>query len=208
MKKKKTNLYIVRHGESEGNVHTFVGSDPALTEKGKKQAKKRGEELSHVSFSAIYCSTLIRAQQTAEFLRHKRDISVIIHPNIHELVYGELFTFKSAENEQYLHDLESFFYNSPEDDDVWDYVHPLVPGMESYRKALNRFIREITLLAEKHKGETILIVSHGNLMESLLVYLGKYSFKDFATTSIHNTAYIELVYEENKYGIKQIHGIE
>lgn len=65
-------LYLVRHGESEGNLPrnndtltTKELHDPCLTQKGVSQAKAAGEYLKDTHFDAVYSSALRRAVQTA-----------------------------------------------------------------------------------------------------------------------------------------------
>ena len=66
------DLYIIRHGESIGNVGygrdnlTLKESqDPILTEKGIAQARAAGEFLKETQFDAAYASPMLRAAKTA-----------------------------------------------------------------------------------------------------------------------------------------------
>jgi broad specificity phosphatase PhoE len=63
-----TRIYVIRHGESVGNLHRIClgHTDLDITELGVKQAEKTAEALSGVDFAAIYASDLIRAVHTAE----------------------------------------------------------------------------------------------------------------------------------------------
>lgn len=76
MEKKKPvlllDLYLIRHGQSEGNVRSSSEGlpladrvDPPLTPKGKRQAYLAGEFLSDIVFDTVFASPLIRAAQTA-----------------------------------------------------------------------------------------------------------------------------------------------
>lgn len=62
-------LYMIRHGESEGNISGVVGgcrSIIGLTERGIEDAKKAGEKISEIKFDRVYSSTLKRAIQTCK----------------------------------------------------------------------------------------------------------------------------------------------
>lgn len=61
-------VYVIRHGESEGNQnHIWSGwLDTPLTDKGREDAKKAGEFLRGISFDKIYSSDLCRAVETAK----------------------------------------------------------------------------------------------------------------------------------------------
>lgn len=61
-------IYLVRHGlhDSEHSRHDKLGS--GLTPVGVEQAKLTAQRLSSLPISAIYCSTLRRAVETAEII--------------------------------------------------------------------------------------------------------------------------------------------
>lgn len=61
-------LYVIRHGESESNLHgTYTGwADVPLTAKGVEDAKETGKILANIPFDIIFTSDLIRAKQTAQ----------------------------------------------------------------------------------------------------------------------------------------------
>jgi len=65
------NLYLVRHGESEVNVHPEImgqGPDVKLTQNGQKQALKLGKYMSKLNFDYIYSSPYDRAIDTARLV--------------------------------------------------------------------------------------------------------------------------------------------
>ena len=88
-------LYIIRHGESLGNIGyngrtelTLTESvDPVLSEKGIRQAIAAGEYLASTDFDAVYSSALMRAVRTAGEIIAKQssDKKLYIHP-----VYTEM----------------------------------------------------------------------------------------------------------------------
>lgn len=62
-------VYLIRHGESEGNVAGVPcgWGEFALSEKGKEQARQVGEQLRKLPpFDKIYVSDLLRTRQTFE----------------------------------------------------------------------------------------------------------------------------------------------
>ena len=63
-----TEVYLIRHGESEANVAEFLDIssdtyifDAELTPKGKMQAKATANKLNHIEFDLIVSSPLSRA---------------------------------------------------------------------------------------------------------------------------------------------------
>jgi broad specificity phosphatase PhoE len=63
-------LYLVRHGSSTGNTPgTLIGhSDHPLTEAGIAQARAVAARLAPLGPMPVYCSDLLRAHQTAEYI--------------------------------------------------------------------------------------------------------------------------------------------
>lgn len=77
-------LFLIRHGETTGDIEDRYGGDydDYLTGKGEQQARKLAEELEGRGITAIVSSPLIRARQTAEIIAH--DISITIEQDFRE----------------------------------------------------------------------------------------------------------------------------
>ena len=88
----KTNLYFVRHGETEYNRKRIVQGrriDSTLNATGRAQAAALAERFADVPLDVIYTSTLRRAVQTAEpFLAHHPDAPVHQLPDLEEMSWG------------------------------------------------------------------------------------------------------------------------
>ena len=86
-------LYLLRHGESEGNVKRLLSSrlnDPPLSAVGRRQAERQAERLSAVTFSALYASPLIRARQTAAIVGERCGLMPIVEEALAEVDVGLL----------------------------------------------------------------------------------------------------------------------
>lgn len=100
-------LYLVRHGQSRGNVpresgieiSLKEGHDPELTELGIKQAVAAGEYLSDVDFTEVYSSALLRAARTATEIINKQ-------PKAHTLKILPLLT-EAGVGKEYTTDFDS-----------------------------------------------------------------------------------------------------
>lgn len=70
-------LYLMRHGEAEG---LFDGDEPALTAIGKAEVNRIGEALSSMDIQPdhIYQSGKLRARQTAEIVKSKLRVDILI----------------------------------------------------------------------------------------------------------------------------------
>lgn len=78
------DLYIIRHGESQGNIGLDI-EDPKLTELGEKQAELLALRLRNIKFDAILSSPLTRAIQTATPLSELQGTPITIIHSLHEV---------------------------------------------------------------------------------------------------------------------------
>jgi broad specificity phosphatase PhoE len=157
----KTIIYLVRHGEVHNPDKIFYGRIPGfmLSETGRKQARDLGKFLSGKKISAIYSSPLERTRETASFIASFHDVPVLYDERlleVHSLTQGRLITELALER--------------------WDFYQPKFTksGGETLRdvwKRMDRFFREAV---KKHKGQEIVVVSHGDpVMISAIKHRGR-----------------------------------
>lgn len=162
-----TTFYFVRHGETEINrQRRFNGAtvDSPLTEEGVAATERLAEELKDVAFDLVVASTQMRARTTAEIIlaRHKElDPSVLTtDPRLIELNFGEwegVDIDSVAAHPQFEH-----YMTRP---DLFDAESI---GAETYASLLERTNNVLEELKEQYPDGTILIVSHGIVLRTLL----------------------------------------
>ncbi|MCP4642045.1 MAG: histidine phosphatase family protein [bacterium] len=79
------NLYLVRHGQSEGNIPgaSAVG-DPPLTERGRAQAACVADTFAAEPVAALYASPMTRALETATIIGERLFLSPRVRPILAE----------------------------------------------------------------------------------------------------------------------------
>lgn len=79
-------LILARHGQSYGNLDFALGPDTDLTDLGREQAAKLGRWLvdQRYDFTALYCSTLRRARQTAEIINAPFGLEITFDTDLRE----------------------------------------------------------------------------------------------------------------------------
>lgn len=87
-----TVLFLVRHGESAGNVNPGLArsDDPPLTERGRAQAERAAAALSGAGLEAVYSSPLRRARETAGAIAAPAGLSVETVDGFGEVDMGAL----------------------------------------------------------------------------------------------------------------------
>jgi len=86
-------LYLLRHGESMGNLTHVIDSrslNLPLSDAGVQQAKMQADTLKFIDFSAIYSSPLLRARQTADLMNQWLDVGITISDSLYEVDLGVL----------------------------------------------------------------------------------------------------------------------
>lgn len=113
-------LYLVRHGQSEGNVRDlwYGRNDLPLTDLGRQQAFQVGKKLKNIPLAAAYISPLQRAAETARIaLLGREDIPRVMMPDLMEQDMGDLETLSvadiRAQNPEYLAQLLSNWVHTP-----------------------------------------------------------------------------------------------
>ena len=171
----KCQIYIVRHGESIGNLNlTFLGhTDLDLSEKGYLQAEKTADYLSDIHFDAIYSSDLLRAYNTAIPNANKRGLSVIPRENLREVFAGEWENMTCHDIEEKYGDLYRVGW-------LREYGSFCFPGGESTIDAGKRFFNELSIIAKENIGKIILVASHGAVIRSFWAMISCISAKDIS----------------------------
>ena len=202
---KKTVLYVVRHGESEGNINgDITGANPPLTARGRMQAHELAQSLLQLKIDAVYSSPLVRAHHTAQVIADSRNLPITISPQIKERYFGSLEGKKGDEvRSLYKQKYDAFEKATPEEQLTWK----VVDDMESFIEVYNRVIPFFDEITELHIGRSILLVSHAHVLLSLLINLGFATFNELPFGAIKNTGSIAIEKENGVYKISSVSGI-
>jgi probable phosphoglycerate mutase len=157
----RTRVIVVRHGETAwNNEKRWQGHlDSPLTAKGLSQAQALARRLSGERFSALYTSDLGRAYQTAQLIAAATGHSVVLDARLRERKLG-VFQGLTSEEIRAVHAKEYELYR------IRDPNHKL-PGGESLRQQVDRNLRCFEELAQRHLGESIVVVTHGGVLSGL-----------------------------------------
>lgn len=157
-------LYLVRHGQSEGNVRkTFHGqTDYPLTETGKRQARDAAEKLRLTSFSRCCASDLSRAWETALLCLEGRNILPEPCPGLREQFVGEMEGLTWAEMEARFPEVIRPY--------IEDWFHVTPPGGESPEEMMARVSACVDGIIRR--GEDTLVVGHNGSLTLALLHLG------------------------------------
>lgn len=199
-------IYIVRHGETVWNTeHRVQGHmDSPLTDGGRLQAEKLAEVIKDVHIDHIFSSDLGRAAATAEILALERQLAVTTTELIRERKFGD---YEGVSVKRFVEELKDLLEQknqlSVDDQANFSFGH----GIETDGELMGRTFTYLREIAEAYSGQTVLLVSHSNVMITLLMRLGLIqNFND--TKRMDNGAYIKLSSDGADFFVEELHGIE
>ncbi|HEY3261956.1 MAG TPA: histidine phosphatase family protein [Pseudonocardiaceae bacterium] len=148
-------LLLVRHGQTESNVNVVLDSlppGPPLTQLGRQQAAELAERLAAEPVTAVYASTALRARETAAPVAARHGLEVRVTDGLHEVFCGD---FEGSNTRA---DIEAFVgvYRAWHAGDV----ELQVPGGESGRQLLERFLPVVSGIGMEHADGVVVLVSH------------------------------------------------
>jgi 2,3-bisphosphoglycerate-dependent phosphoglycerate mutase len=158
----KTNLYLIRHGESISAVEHRVGN-LGLTPLGVRQAEHLRDRLAgtgEIDADVLISSTLLRARQTAEIIAPALGLPIIFDEEVEEMRVGE------AEGMTVTQFRETFGMVNAEEDPF----KPIAPGAESWAQFMYRMGRALYRISHQYEGKTIVVVCHGGIIEGSFYY--------------------------------------
>lgn len=160
-----TRVYLIRHAEAEGNIYRRAqGSyDGAVSTKGQRQIDALAERFRDEPVDALYSSDRARTRATAGAITKYHPLEIRLEPRLREVNLGSWEDVPFGN----LLDRDPVQMHAFNDDPAaWH-----VPGAETFAEVTERVRAAILELAARHDGQTIVCVSHGMAIRSLLAFI-------------------------------------
>jgi broad specificity phosphatase PhoE len=155
-------FHLLRHGEHGLLGRVLAGRMPGvgMTERGRAEIAAQAERLAGEKIAAIYASPLQRTRETAEIVAERLGLPIGFRDDLIELDFGEWTgaTFDSIRADPRWQ--------------AWSTQRSLatIPGGESMRAVQQRVVAALLELNERHLHETVVLVSHGDVIRSVLLF--------------------------------------
>jgi broad specificity phosphatase PhoE len=172
-------VFLARHGETEYETPLLMDHGGSLTARGRAQARELGEALRGERIAHVYCSTISRAVQTAELAAAELGVEVTVREGLVELALGEALGLPA----------DSDYFDEAFDAWVAGDVGARGPGSETAAEIAARVRPVLDDLADRHRGEAVLVVSHAGTIVATLAAL---AFVPGRTSFVPNCGYAVL----------------
>ena len=157
-----TVFHLLRHGEHGMLGRVLVGRMPGvgMTERGRAEIAAAAERLAGEKVAAIYASPLQRTRESAEIVAARFGLPVAFRDDLIELDFG---------------DWTGSTFEAIRADPGWQQWNTYrsiaqIPGGETMRAVQRRAVDALMELHAAHPGETVVVVSHGDVIRAALVY--------------------------------------
>ncbi|KQU70684.1 hypothetical protein ASC58_02520 [Phycicoccus sp. Root101] len=156
-------MLVARHGDAEYG-HPSVLSDEGgwLSPRGRAQVRDLARSLRDRRVARVFTSTLERAVESGQVVAELLGVDAVQVEGLEEFSVGALAGRPHDDPE-----LASVFK-------AWMHGDRgrFIPGGESGAEVLRRYREALQGIADQHRGETVLVFSHGGVMSFVLPRLG------------------------------------
>ncbi|MBI2359959.1 MAG: histidine phosphatase family protein [Deltaproteobacteria bacterium] len=196
----RAQIIVVRHGETTWNLEGRRQGhlDSPLTARGIAQAESLARRLKKFTFKALYSSDLGRACRTAEIIANTTGHKVTVDERLRERNLG-IFQGLHTEEIRQAHP-EAYRLHTTLGP---DYV---IPSGESMRQQVERNIRCLEEIAQKHLGETIVVVTHVGVLSGLFRHTLSIPFQAPRRFEFRNASINIFTYQNQGFWVLQTWG--
>jgi 2,3-bisphosphoglycerate-dependent phosphoglycerate mutase len=176
-------ILVARHGEAEYESDLLSDAGGSLSRTGRAQSRELAESLRGARVSRIYASSMARAVQTAEIAAAVLGVDVVVRDGLRELGVG-VHAGASGDPDPFQPTFSRWL-----DGDL----EARIEGAESGREVVDRVRAELELVADQHRGESALVISHGGAICTAVPALARNLTSRFPEShAIPNTGVVEL----------------
>lgn len=155
-------VHLIRHGETDWNVQRRIQghAESRLTERGQEQARALATLLADHPITTVYCSTSLRARQTADLVFAGRHLERHLQDALREIDLSPWEGRLYADLERT--DTERFqnFWGAPQ--------LFMLPGAETFADLQERAWSALQNIRAQASATEVAIVSHGAWLATLL----------------------------------------
>jgi probable phosphoglycerate mutase len=176
-------LFVARHGAADYESELLSDSGGWLSPTGREQSRELGERLAGERVARVWSSPMSRAVQTAEIAAARLGVDVVVREGLRELGVGHA-AGQPADPDPFTDTFAAWLGGD---------LAARIPGGESGEEVLARYSAVLEEIADAHRGESVLVVSHGGVTCMAVPLLARNLRADHAlAVPLVNCAVVEL----------------
>ncbi len=184
-----TSIYLIRHATYDDVVNGVSIENPGLSAEGIRQAERLRDRLTRtheVAADMVISSPMRRAVETAEIVAPALSQPITLEKELEEWQCddGSLTPEEFNARWQGLTEAQKPFYRS-------------IPSGESWLELATRVQIALNRIAQEYDGKTIVIVTHGEVIQAAFGYFFGITPATIPGVSIENTAITQWSKPEN-----------
>ncbi|NEX92533.1 histidine phosphatase family protein [Caulobacter sp. 17J65-9] len=150
-------VLLVRHASHDRLGRVLCGrmAGVILSDQGRREAQALGRRLADRELAAVYSSPLERTRETAEALAAPHGLTPELDPDLNEVDVGDWAgrAFDDLAGPEW---------------DRWNQARSgaRAPGGEAMTEVQARVARALARLRDRHPGQTVAVVSHGDVIKA------------------------------------------
>jgi probable phosphoglycerate mutase len=147
-------VFVARHGEALYESELLSDAGGWLSPLGRQQAKDLAASLVSERITRVWASDMARAVQTAEIVAGILGVDVVVRKGLREFGVGDA-AGTTGVPDPFAGTFTSWL--------AGDHA-ARIPGGESGDEVVGRYTAVLDEIADEHRGESVLVISHGGVM--------------------------------------------
>lgn len=147
-------VFVARHGEAVYESELLSDAGGWLSPLGREQARALAERVAPERISRVWTSDMARAVQTGEIVAAALGVDVVVRKGLREFGVGDA-AGTTGDPDPFAETFAAWL-----DGDLT----ARIPGGESGEDVVERYTAVLDEISDAHRGESVLVVSHGGVM--------------------------------------------
>ncbi len=147
-------VFVARHGEADYESELLSDAGGCLTPLGRDQARMLAESIAGEKIARVWTSDMARAVQTGEIVAARLGVDVVVRTGLREFGVGAA-AGTTGDPDPFADTFEAWLAGE---------LTARIPGGESGLEVVGRYGAVLDEIADSHRGESVLVVSHGGVM--------------------------------------------
>jgi probable phosphoglycerate mutase len=147
-------VFVARHGEAVYESELLSDAGGWLSPLGREQARGLAEEVAGERIARVWTSDMARAVQTGEVVAGLLGVDVVVRKGLREFGVGDAAGTNGVPD-PFAATFAAWLAGD---------LTARIPGAESGEEVVERYGTVLEEIADEHRGESVLVVSHGGVM--------------------------------------------